>query len=65
MHAWVTGIKTHAPSAAVGKYLIHDTSSIRNMEEILEFTDVLVFDFLLDGKILENYYSVVYVVDRS
>ena len=53
MHAWVTGLATRAPSSSIGNYLRAMPDAIKEntvTERMLEYSDVIVFDFLVDGK---------------
>lgn len=49
MHAWVTGLSTKSPSNDIGMYLFQKTNSISKLELALEYSDIILFDFLLDG----------------
>lgn len=55
MHAWVTGIITKAPRASVGKYLRHEINDLVEPEKsyALDYSDVVVFDFLVDGNVID------------
>lgn len=51
MHAWVHGMATRPPSNHVGDLLrLNDTTEVYGdtRERMLEYSDVLVFDFLID-----------------
>lgn len=50
MHAWVTGIMTKSPSTAIGKFLrLQERKTEVQQDKALDFSDVIVFDFLVDG----------------
>jgi hypothetical protein len=52
MHAWVHGMATRPPSNRVGGLLrLNETAEVYGdtRERMLEYSDVLVFDFLVDG----------------
>eukprot|EP01095_Lingulamoeba_sp_RSL-Kostka_P009887 TRINITY_DN3458_c0_g1_i3.p1 TRINITY_DN3458_c0_g1~~TRINITY_DN3458_c0_g1_i3.p1 ORF type:complete len:328 (+),score=46.99 TRINITY_DN3458_c0_g1_i3:129-1112(+) len=50
MHAWVDGLQTNAPRNDIGKYLrVEKTDPGKvTLEKMLGYSDVLVFDFLVD-----------------
>jgi hypothetical protein len=54
MHAWVIGILNRHPSGTVGRYLrqeeLGEGSSLPSVERMLEYSDVVLFDFLVDGE---------------
>ena len=52
MHAWVSGLGSKAPSTTIGKILTREiNANSKNMENkfYVEVSDVIVFDFLIDG----------------
>ena len=51
MHAWVTGLNTRSPSYSVGEYLRHHEplEKLPSASRVLDYADVVLFDFLLDG----------------
>jgi len=51
MHAWVTGLSTRPPSTTTGKVLTFQLpmeKDVVGVQKLKEFSNVLVFDFLLD-----------------
>lgn len=50
MHAWVTGLATRAPNDNMAAFLRNEGEDERIIYSLaLEYSDILVFDFLLDG----------------